>query len=126
MFQKEVAEKIVGEANSRIGRISILTQLFSKAKMEFCVDKKNFLPVSKIDSAIVSFYSNNSVLGNDQYQKLKKLLNMFLQKRRKKMHTIMKSIKNNDFNITQEIPINLDHRLENITLNQWIYLLKFM
>ncbi len=56
MFQKELAQRIVAKYGSKsYGRISVMTQVYSKPKIEFIVSKNVFQPKPDIDSAILSF-----------------------------------------------------------------------
>lgn len=127
MFQKEVAEKIAGIKSSHIGKISILTKLFSITKLEFLVTNENFSPKPKIDSAIVSFQSKKNILNKDQYKKLINILNIFFRQRRKKMGSIAKNLpKTIDVDIFKKIQIDPNDRPENITLNQWIALIQYL
>lgn len=126
MFQKEVAEKIVGAKRSHMEQISILTQLFSEPNLEFLVSNENFFPQPKIDSAIVSFKPRNNPLNNNQYQNLKKTLVVFFQQRRKKMSSIVKKLNNIDVNTLNNINIDPNARPENVLLEQWLALSKLL
>ena len=56
MFQKEVAERIVATSNNKkYGRISILTDARLDVKFHFNISKKEFNPVPKVDSSVLSF-----------------------------------------------------------------------
>jgi len=56
MFQKEVAERILAKPNSKkYGRITVIASAFFKINKILNVDKKNFFPVPKVDSAILVF-----------------------------------------------------------------------
>ncbi len=54
MFQKEVAERIVAQANGdAYGRLAILSQWRSKATLAFTVHRSAFVPPPKVTSAVV-------------------------------------------------------------------------
>lgn len=54
MFQREMADRIVSEPGSKAyGVISVLTQAFYKGKLLFGVDRKNFSPPPKVQSAVI-------------------------------------------------------------------------
>jgi len=56
MFQKEVAERIVATSNNKkYGRISILTDARLDVKFHFNISKKEFNPMPKVDSSVLSF-----------------------------------------------------------------------
>ncbi len=56
MFQREVAERIVAEPNSKAyGRLSVLSQWRCEAKIVMNLPAEAFTPPPKVDSAVVAF-----------------------------------------------------------------------
>ena len=56
MFQKEVAERIVAEHDSKAyGRLAVIAQWRTKPKMLFTLKPEAFTPPPKVESAIVAF-----------------------------------------------------------------------
>ena len=56
MFQKEVAERILANKDSKkYGRISVLCSSFYDIKKIVDVDKKDFFPIPKVNSVVLSF-----------------------------------------------------------------------
>ena len=56
MFQKEVAERIVAEADSKAyGRLAVIAQWRTRPKLLFTLKPEAFTPPPKVESAIVAF-----------------------------------------------------------------------
>ena len=63
MFQKEVADRIVSDFNTRnYGRLAILTNWRLKAKKIFDIGPECFSPRPKIDSSVISFEPKNNFI----------------------------------------------------------------
>ena len=63
MFQKEMAERIVGKFNTpKYGRLSILTNLKLNIINKFLVSPNCFIPVPKVDSTVIHFKPNKKIL----------------------------------------------------------------
>lgn len=61
MVQKEFAERIVARPGSNgWGRLAINTQLFATAKLVMSVNRKNFVPAPKVDSAVITIIPRQS------------------------------------------------------------------
>ena len=59
MFQKEMAERIIGKFNtSKYGRLSILTKFKIKIINKFQVSPKLFYSMPKVDSTVIHFKPN--------------------------------------------------------------------
>ncbi len=55
MIQKEVAERICAESNSKLyGRMTVMAQTFSKVKIQFYVPPSVFLPQPDVHSAVIT------------------------------------------------------------------------
>ena len=66
MFQKEVAERIVAQAgSSAYGRLSILTQWRSDARLAMPVNRSAFVPPPKVASAVVHITPREAPQGVD-------------------------------------------------------------
>lgn len=82
MVQKEYAQRLIAKVNStNYSKLTITANYLAKVKLEFLVHKQSFVPVPKVDSAIVSFdfYQDK----NDNYDKLKDFFKLcFLFKRK--------------------------------------------
>ena len=68
MFQKEVADRIIGKISSNAyGRLSIMANFRLKIKKEFDVSRNCFFPKPKVNSSIMTFYP----ITNIDYKNLK-------------------------------------------------------
>jgi 16S rRNA (adenine1518-N6/adenine1519-N6)-dimethyltransferase len=52
LLQKEVAERICAKVG-HLNLLAIAVQLYGKPKIEFCIPRKAFFPIPKVDSALV-------------------------------------------------------------------------
>jgi len=68
MFQKEVAARIVAKNNSKDYSIfSVMSQLVSSCKIEFDVSPKNFTPIPKVMSSIISCKNINANITQESF-----------------------------------------------------------
>ena len=117
MFQKEVAERIISDENSKkYGRITLITSCLFKVTKVLDISKDNFLPIPKVDSILLHFEPlNKPHLDLKNIKKLEFLSNNLFSSRRKKLknkiellfdiETIEKNNLKNYFNLRAE---NLD------------------
>jgi 16S rRNA (adenine1518-N6/adenine1519-N6)-dimethyltransferase len=96
MFQKEMAERILGKFNtSKYGRLSILANYKLKVLNKFNVSPNCFLPKPKIDSTVLHFKPNKEVLKKiKNVENLEKITNMLFSNKRKMINKTMKKIFN--------------------------------
>ncbi|MBK8723896.1 MAG: 16S rRNA (adenine(1518)-N(6)/adenine(1519)-N(6))-dimethyltransferase RsmA [Saprospiraceae bacterium] len=97
MFQKEVAERIVATPNGKdYGILSILTQAWFDATYLFGVDKANFNPPPKVQSAVVRLVrKSNMELGCDE-KLFKNIVKQTFNQRRKMLRNTLKQFVNED------------------------------
>tara|TARA_B100000614_G_scaffold66367_1_gene58740 strand:+ start:844 stop:1584 length:741 start_codon:yes stop_codon:yes gene_type:complete len=93
MLQKEVAERIVADKNSKkYGRISVMMQSFFNINLEFNVPKTVFSPQPKIKSSIINIEPKAKMDLN--YNDMKIVVqNAFKHRRKKLSHNLKKVIK---------------------------------
>lgn len=96
MFQKEVAQRIVAEPNTKhYGRLSIITQAFFKPTIVYNLPPSVFTPPPKVDSAVVRFLPRVKS-GTLSTQNLEHVTQIFFSSRRKTVgHILKKNFKNN-------------------------------
>lgn len=94
MFQREVAQRIVAKVgNAQYGRLSVLTDLISDAKILFDVPNTAFVPRPKVQSAIVQVIPNKEKikkLGN--IEKIEQLTAKLFGQRRKMIRGIIHGV----------------------------------
>jgi len=94
MFQKEMAEKIVGKFNtSKYGRLSILTSSRLNVFNKFNVSSNCFSPKPKVESSVVCFKPIKTPLHNIQnIENLEKITNILFSNKRKMINKNIKKI----------------------------------
>ena len=86
MFQKEVAERIVSNNNTKkYGILSVKTQLLYDVKILFNVSPNVFFPKPKVDSAVISMTRKKDINLNCDINLLDKVIKLSFQQRRKKL-----------------------------------------
>lgn len=89
MTQKEVGERICAKpGNKKYGALSIWVQAHAIPGMEFTLKPGAFMPPPKVDSSVISFMPAVSIPVFPE--KLKQLLNICFQNRRKQLGTIFR------------------------------------
>ena len=125
MFQKEVADRIVAETNTKnYGRLSIISQWKMNIKKIIDIKPSSFYPKPKILSTLLEFTPKNSFIHINDIKNLEKITKTLFNKRRK-------MIKNSIFNIVNKedlskinFNINLNSRPENIKPEEYYFLAK--
>tara|TARA_X000000368_G_scaffold144225_1_gene113687 strand:- start:214 stop:999 length:786 start_codon:yes stop_codon:yes gene_type:complete len=93
MFQKEVAERIVSEHNSKkYGILSVKTQLLYDVKILFNVSPNVFFPKPKVDSAVISMTRKKNITLDCDLNLLDKVIKLSFQQRRKKLKNSLKRL----------------------------------
>ncbi|MCT8973215.1 16S rRNA (adenine(1518)-N(6)/adenine(1519)-N(6))-dimethyltransferase RsmA [Microbaculum marinisediminis] len=92
MFQREVAERIVADAGSKTyGRLSILAQWRSSARILFDVDRRAFTPPPKITSSVVRIEPTDMPEGV-RFKDLERVTAAAFGQRRKMLRSSLKSL----------------------------------
>ena len=94
MFQKELAERIIGKFGTpNYGRLSILVNYQLSIVDKFNVSPNCFLPKPKVDSTILHFKPNIKKLYNiKDLEKLEKVTNIFFYNKRKMINKTVKKL----------------------------------
>ena len=125
MFQKEVADRIVAETNTKnYGRLSVISQWKMNIKKIIDIKPYSFYPKPKILSTLLEFTPKNNFIHINDIKNLEKITKTLFNKRRK-------MIKNSIFNIVNKedlskinFNINLNSRPENIKPEEYYFLAK--
>ena len=92
MFQHEVAQRIVSEKNKKsYGRLSVLSQLVTHARIVLTLPPSVFTPAPKIDSSVVNFVQAKNFEGVD-LKATEELLRAAFANRRKMLRSNLKNI----------------------------------
>jgi 16S rRNA (adenine1518-N6/adenine1519-N6)-dimethyltransferase len=112
MFQKEVADRIIAEANTKnYGRLTILSNWRLEVKKHFDVSNNCFFPKPKVYSTVLSFTPiKKKYFKLRNPRNLEKITHLFFSKRRKMINkTVKKIFKTNNY-IVDNLNINLKQR----------------
>ena len=98
MFQKEMAERIIGTYNTpKYGRLSILTNYRLNILKKFQVSPNCFFPKPKINSTVIAFEPKNIMKINiKNLENLEKITNIIFSNKRKMINKSLKKIFDND------------------------------
>jgi 16S rRNA (adenine1518-N6/adenine1519-N6)-dimethyltransferase len=125
MFQREVADRIVAPASTdAFGRLSVLSQWRSTAKIALPVHRSAFTPPPKIMSAIVHFTPAEQPEGASMAT-LEKLTGAAFGQRRKMLRQSLKGV-NGALKALIDARIEADRRPETVTIAEWVALTKAM
>ena len=115
MFQKEFAERVMAE---KLNSINSLVNCFYEANLKFNVSRNCFRPIPKVDSSVLTFKKLKKSLID------KKEINNFILFKRKLFSKKRKSLRNilKVYDIKENF--NLDLRVENLELKDFIKLYK--
>tara|TARA_A100001015_G_scaffold321674_1_gene453930 strand:- start:3310 stop:4095 length:786 start_codon:yes stop_codon:yes gene_type:complete len=94
MFQKELAERILGKFPSKkYGRLSILSSFRLKILEKFLISPNCFFPKPKVDSMIIHFKPRKNITHNiKEIDNLEKVTNILFSNRRKMVNKNIKKI----------------------------------
>ena len=98
MFQKEMAQRIVGKFNtSKYGRLSILTNYKLKVLDKFDVSPNSFFPKPKVNSTVLYLKPNTKKFEkNKKIENLEKITNILFSNKRKMINKTIKKIFSRD------------------------------
>ncbi len=93
MFQKEMAERIIGKFNSNnYGRMSILCNYRLHMVKKFNVSPNCFLPKPKVDSTVIQLQPKNEMIKIKNIENLEKITNIIFSNKRKMINKSIKKI----------------------------------
>ena len=121
MFQKEVAERIIAQPNSKAyGVLSVLVQAFYETEYLYTIGPENFNPPPKVQSAVIRLQRKKSFknLGCDE-KRLKTVVKVTFGMRRKMLRNSMKQFLPKNIIFEDEF---FQKRPENLSLEEFIYL----
>ena len=98
MFQKELAQRIVGKFNtSKYGRLSILTNYKLKVLDKFDVSPNSFFPKPKVNSTVLYLEPNTKKFDKiKKIENLEKITNILFSNKRKMINKTIKKIFSRD------------------------------
>jgi 16S rRNA (adenine1518-N6/adenine1519-N6)-dimethyltransferase len=126
MLQKEVVERLAAAPGDKhYGRLSIMVQYYCKVDYLFDVPPESFSPQPKVDSAIVRLapMKNLPIVANN-IEHFNELVKTAFQLRRKTLRNSLKKFV--DPNTIEDLPINLQLRPENLSVEDYVNLSNFL
>ena len=125
IFQKEVADRITAEENTRYyGRISILSSLKLERIKIFDISPDFFYPKPKVWSSVILLKPKLNFRNIEKIKNLEHITNLFFNQRRKMIKKPMKQLFTNFEDIAKELEIDLNSRPQNLSLNKYIEICK--
>ena len=114
MFQREVAERIVaGHGSKTYGRLSVLAQWRTEARILFDIDPRAFTPPPKVTSSLVRFVPRPSPMACDPWL-LERVTTAAFGQRRKMLRQSLKTLGIDPGRLLQRAGIGETERAEDI------------
>ena len=116
MFQKEVAERILADVNSKeYSRITILSKWKFDIKKIIDVKPNSFFPKPKVHSTVLEFIPKKKFHEIKNPKNLEKITKIFFNQRRKKIRKQFFSIFENKKEIDEILKLDLNLRPQNLS-----------
>ena len=121
MFQKEVADRILANVNSKeYSRITILSKWKYDIKKVTDVKPNSFFPKPKIDSTVLEFTPKKKIYAIKNPKNLEKITKIFFSQRRKMIKRPINILfKKSQFDY-EKFNINPSDRPQNIDINKYL------
>jgi len=118
MFQKEVAERIVAQADSdAYGRLSVAAQWRTQPRIAMTVSRSAFVPPPKVTSAVVQIVPADQPEGVSP-RVLERLTEAAFGQRRKMLRSSLKQVPG-ALEAAEALGINSERRAETLTVDEW-------
>tara|TARA_B100000686_G_scaffold53147_1_gene57217 strand:- start:280 stop:1071 length:792 start_codon:yes stop_codon:yes gene_type:complete len=116
MFQKEVADRIIAEVNTKnYGRLSILSSWKLKIEKITNINSSCFYPKPKIKSTLLKFTPKNDYFQIKNSKNLETITKVLFNQRRKMIKKSLNSIFKNKIDIAKKLNLNLNLRPQNLS-----------
>ncbi len=116
MFQKEVADRIVAEVNSKnYSRLTIISNWKLDIKKIMDINPKSFTPIPKVESTILTLKPKKNIYPIQDGKNLEHITNVFFNQRRKMIKKPMKILFKNYEQISNELSLDLNLRPQNLS-----------
>ena len=125
VFQKEVADRIIAEENSKnYGRLSILTSWKLSGQKILDIDPKYFSPKPKVWSSIILLEPKIKIENLKKTKNLEHITNIFFNQRRKMIRKPMKQLFSNYQDVAENLSLDLDLRPQNVSIEKYLEICK--
>jgi len=123
MFQKEVAMRIAAPVNDEAyGRLSVLAQAVTRARIAMTLPAKAFTPPPKVESAVVALSPLPDRLPIERLQALQQVTAAAFGQRRKKLRSSLKTVGGED--LCLRAGVDADARAETVDVSGFLSLAK--
>lgn len=120
MFQKEVAERIVAPPGGKAyGRLGVLAQWRTKARMLFDVNRSAFTPPPAVTSTVVELVPRSEPLAPADPKALERVVAAAFGQRRKMLRSSLKSLLPDPTAIIEEAGIDPTQRAEELSVEEF-------
>ncbi|MCD4704558.1 16S rRNA (adenine(1518)-N(6)/adenine(1519)-N(6))-dimethyltransferase RsmA [bacterium] len=123
MLQKEVAERIINK-DGKWSKLSVMCNFYSQPEYLFTVSKNNFLPIPKVDSAVIRFDLRGHPRAEVDQKRFWQLVKIgFSSKRRtlvNNLSTGLKIEKEEIYKMLERVGLAKNIRAEKLTIENWI------
>ena len=115
MFQKEVADRIIAETNTKnYGRLSILSNWKMKIEKIIDIEPESFKPTPKVKSTLLVFTPKEKYYNLKDAKNLEHVTNIFFSQRRKMIRKPLKFLFKNYEEISNKLNLDLNLRPQNL------------
>ena len=115
MFQKEVADRILAEYNTKnYGRLSIIASWKMNIKKIIDINPGSFLPSPKIKSSLLIFIPKKNFYKLKNPKNLEHITNIFFSQRRKMIKKPLKILFKNYEKVSKDLSLDLNLRPQNL------------
>ncbi len=125
MFQKEVADRIISNFNSKnYGRLTILANWRLDIEKICDINPLSFQPKPKVESTVLFFKPKKKFFLLKNSKNLEKITRIFFMHRRKMIKKPYHKLFNENNNIASKIGIDLNSRPQNLDFDTYLKLTK--
>tara|TARA_B100001121_G_C18284791_1_gene432400 strand:+ start:76 stop:474 length:399 start_codon:yes stop_codon:yes gene_type:complete len=123
MFQKEVADRIISDFNTKnYGRLTILANWKLDVKKICDISPLSFQPKPKIESSLLFFKPKKEFFKLKNAKNLEKITRIFFMHRRKMIKKSYYQLFNGNISIASKIGIDLNSRPQNLDFETYLKL----
>jgi len=116
MFQKEVADRILAQTNSKnYGRLSILSNWKLNIKKIININASCFNPSPKVESTLLKFTPKKNYLKLKNSKNLETITRVFFNQRRKKIKNPLRQLFKKSDMIIDKLKLNTELRPQNLS-----------
>ena len=120
MFQKEVADRIIAEFNTRnYGRLSVICNWKLNIDKICDIKPEAFKPKPKIHSSLLFFHPKKNFIKINDPNNLEKVTRVFFNQRRKMLKKPFNQLFNGDQKVLDRLKIDLNLRPQNLNLDTY-------